>query len=138
MRERKNRWREEKKKGNETFLHDLRRIGGPNASGQEKKLVHVTRVTCGYRNPNFWSKLQEVGVFSYTGSSLFMTRKWPCGSTQTRDLICRHWDYFSDSPGLGFEGRYSSRFWFRDNWKCRHFCCELFFGTVFGPSFRIA
>ena len=34
----------------------------------ELKLVHTTRATCGYRNPNFSSKLQEVGVFSYTGS----------------------------------------------------------------------
>ena len=49
-----------------------------------------------------------------------------------------HWDYFSDNPGLGFEGRYSGQFWFQDGWKCRDFCYELFFGTIFGPSFRTA
>ena len=47
-----------------------------------------------------------------------------------------HWDYFLDSPGLGFEGWYPSRFWFRDKWKCRDFSCELFFRTVLGPSFK--
>ena len=35
---------------------------------RELKLVHATRAMCGYRNPNFSSKLQEVRVFSYTGS----------------------------------------------------------------------
>ena len=45
-------------------------------------------------------------VFSYTGSSLFKSHKWPCGSAQTCDLIFGHWDCFSDSLGLGFEGQY--------------------------------
>ena len=42
---------------------------------RELKLVHVTRATRGYRNLNISSKLQEVGVFSYIGSSLFKSRK---------------------------------------------------------------
>ena len=79
--ERKKRRREEKKrKGNNTSLRDFRRTDGRNASGQETKLVHTTRAMHGYRNPSFSSKLQEVGVFSYTGSFLFKSRKWPCGS----------------------------------------------------------
>ena len=32
-------------------------------------MVHATRATRGYRNPSFSSQLQDVGVFSYTGSS---------------------------------------------------------------------
>ena len=59
-----------KRKGNNTSLYDIRRTGSRNSSGQETKLVHATRATRGYRNPSFSSKLQEVGVFSYTGSSL--------------------------------------------------------------------
>ena len=39
------------------------------------KLVIATRATRGYRNPNFLSKLQEVRVFSFTGSSLFKSHK---------------------------------------------------------------
>ena len=104
-----------KKKGNDTSLRDLRRTGGRNASGQETKLVHVMKATRGYRNPSFSSKLQKVGVFSYTGSSLFKSCKWSCGLAQTRDWILGHWDYFSNSPGLGFKGQYPSRFWFRDS-----------------------
>ena len=45
---------------------------------------------------------------------------------------------FSDILGMGFEGRYPGCFWFRDGWKCKDFCYELFFGTVFGPSFKTA
>ena len=33
----------------------------------------------------FLSKLQEVGVFSYIGSSLFKSRKWLCDLAQTQD-----------------------------------------------------
>ena len=32
----------------------------------ELKLVHTMRATRGYQNPNFSSKLQGLGVFSYT------------------------------------------------------------------------
>ena len=69
-----------KKKRNDPSLRDLRRTSGQNALGQETKLVHATRATRGYQNPSFSSKLQEVGVFSYTGSSLFKSCKWQCGS----------------------------------------------------------
>ena len=56
-----------------------------NSSEQETKLVYAIRATRGYRNLNFSSKFQKVGVFSYIGSSLFKSCKWPCGSAQTRD-----------------------------------------------------
>ena len=41
--------------------------------------------TRGCQNQIFSLKFQEVGVFSYNGSSLFKSRKWPCDSAQTRD-----------------------------------------------------
>ena len=75
----------EKKKRNNTSLRDLQLTSGRNSSEQEAKLVYVIRPTRGYRNSNFSSKFQEVGVFSYTGSSLFKSRKWSCGLAQTRD-----------------------------------------------------
>ena len=81
----KNGERRKKRKGNDTSLCKLQRTGGRNVSGQETKLVHATRATREYRNPSFSSKLQEIGVFSYTGSSLFKSRKWPCGLAQTHD-----------------------------------------------------
>ena len=57
-------WRrgERKQKRNDTSLHDLLQTGGRNASGKETKLFHATRATRGYRNSNFSSKFQKVGV----------------------------------------------------------------------------
>ena len=50
-----------------------------------------------------------------------------------------HGTKFSDSLGLGFEGRYPGRFWFQDGWKMHGtFCWELFSEIVFGPSLRTA
>ena len=60
-------------------------LNGRSSIVRELKLVHATRATRVYRNPNFSSKLQEVGVFSYTNSSLFKSSKWPYGSAQTWD-----------------------------------------------------
>ena len=52
----------EKKKKNDTSLCDLRLTGSRNSSEQEAKLVYAIRATHGYRNPNFSSKFQKVGV----------------------------------------------------------------------------
>ena len=54
--------REEKKKRNGTSLCYLWLTGGRNSSKQEAKLVYAIRATSGYRNPNFSSKFQNVGV----------------------------------------------------------------------------
>ena len=86
MRERKSYRRgEEKGKGREGKRRFSHCSDGRSSIVRELKLVHATRATHGYRNQNFSSKLQEVGVFSYIGSSLFKSRKWPCSSAQTRD-----------------------------------------------------
>ena len=74
-------------------------------------MVHVTRVTRGYRNPNFSLKVQEVGVFSYTGSFSLKGRKWPYGIAPTTGLSFQALGLFLDSSGLGCEGRYSGRLW---------------------------
>ena len=65
MRERqreKETMREEKKKGNNTSLRDLRRTNGRNASGQETKLAHATRATCGYQKLLVSLPSKKVGV----------------------------------------------------------------------------
>ena len=54
--------KEKEKKRNDTSLPDLRLTGGQNLWEQEAKLVYAIRVTRGYRNPNFSSKFQKVGV----------------------------------------------------------------------------
>ena len=77
----------------------------------ELKLVHVTRATCGYRNPNFASKLQEVGVFFYIGSFSLKGRKWPYGIAPTMGLSFRTLGLFLDNLGLGCEGRQGGRLW---------------------------
>ena len=69
-----------KKKGTPLPFALLGLTEGRNSSDQETKLVYVIQATRGYRNPNFSSKFQKVGVFSYTGFSLFKSCKWPCGS----------------------------------------------------------
>ena len=75
----------EKGKGRERKRRFSRCSDGRSSIVRELKLVHATRAAHGYRNPKFSSKLQEVGVFSYTSSSLFKSRKWPCDSAQTQD-----------------------------------------------------
>ena len=77
--------REKKGKGREGEGRFSRCFDGRTLIVRELKLVRATRATHGYRNQNFSSKLQEVGVFSYTASSLFKSCKWPGGSAQTRD-----------------------------------------------------
>ena len=58
--ERKRKWERGKKK--------ISRCSDDRSSiVQELKLVHTKRAMRGYQNLNFSSKLQEVGVFSYTG-----------------------------------------------------------------------
>ena len=52
----------EKKKRNDTSLHDLLLTGGRNSLEQETKLVYAIRATRGYRNPNFSSKFQKVEI----------------------------------------------------------------------------
>ena len=78
------RWKE-KGKGREGNRRFSQCFNSRSSIVRELKLVHATRATCGYRNPNFSSKLQEVGVFSYIGSSLFKSYKWSCGSAQTQN-----------------------------------------------------
>ena len=77
-------------------------------------MVHATKSTCGYRNPNFSSKLQEVGVFSYTGSFSLKGRKWLYGIASTMGLSFRTLGLFLDSSGLGCEGRYPGQLWVRE------------------------
>ena len=55
--------RKKKTKRNDTSLCDLQLTDSRNSSEQEAKLVYVIRAMCGYRNPNFSSKFQKVGVF---------------------------------------------------------------------------
>ena len=54
--------KKKKKKRNGTSLRDLRLTGCQNSSEQEAMLVYTIRATQGYRNPNFSSKFQKVGV----------------------------------------------------------------------------
>ena len=54
--------KEKKKKRNSTSLRDLLLTGGRNSLEQETKLVYAIRATHGYRNPNFSSKFQKVGI----------------------------------------------------------------------------
>ena len=69
-----------KKKGREGKRRFSRCSDGRSLIVRELKLVHKTRATYGYRNPNFLSKLQEVGVLSYTGSFSLKGRKWLYGT----------------------------------------------------------
>ena len=52
----------EKKKRNDISLCDLLPTDDRNSSEQKTKLVYAIRATHGYRNPNFSSKFQKVGV----------------------------------------------------------------------------
>ena len=99
---------EKKKKGKRRFSQCS---DGRSSIVRELKLVHATRATCGYRNPNFSSNLQEVGDFSYTGSFSLKGRKWPYGTAPTMGLSFRTLGLFLDSSGLGCEGRYLGRLW---------------------------
>ena len=78
---------------------------------RELKLVYTTRATCGYRDPNFSSKLQEVGVFSYIGFFSLKGRKWSYGTTSIMGVSFRTLGLFLDSSRLGCEGRYSGLLW---------------------------
>ena len=62
----------EKKEKGEREREDF--LGVPTVGTLELKFVQATRATRGYQNSNFSLKLQEEGVFSYTGSSLFKSR----------------------------------------------------------------
>ena len=52
------------KKSNGASLRDLQLTDGRNSSEQDAKLVYAIRATRGYRNPNFSSKFQKIGVSS--------------------------------------------------------------------------
>ena len=62
-REKKNK---DKRKGKKKEIcgspQDLQLTSDRNSSEQKAKLVYAIRVTHGYRNPNFSSKFQKVGV----------------------------------------------------------------------------
>ena len=75
----------EKGKGREGKIRFYRCFDGRSSIIRELKLVHAMRATHGYRNLSFSWKFQEVGVFSYTSSSLFKSHKWLGSSAQTRD-----------------------------------------------------
>ena len=62
--EERRRKREKKKKRNGASLRDLQLTDDRNSSEQDAKLVYAIRATRGYRNPNFSSKFQKIGVSS--------------------------------------------------------------------------
>ena len=62
--------KKKKKKRNITSLRDLRLTGSRNSLEKDAKLVYAIRVTRGYRNPNFSSKFQKVGVSTLVISCL--------------------------------------------------------------------
>ena len=93
-RKRKEKKRKEKKKSvcgklkgeKKKRAFNFRCYNGWKSIGRELKLFYLTRATSRYqKNKRFDSTLQEVGVFSYTSSFLFKSRKWSCGSAQTQD-----------------------------------------------------
>ena len=112
-RERKERGKKEKEKGKERKNkkeEECVRVRGKRDGGRKKKTKRERhfpsrsptnqRSKCvgkgdkvGSRNESYawvpettgFVAFQKVEVFSYTGSSLFKSRKWPCGSAQTQD-----------------------------------------------------
>ena len=84
---------------------------GRSSIVRELKLVHATRTTRGYRNPNFSSKFQEVWFSPTLVSFSLKGRKSPYGTTPTMGMSFQTLELFLDNSGLGCEGQYPSRLW---------------------------